>query len=77
MMIEQRAGVALNQRRSVNAIGESASPTPGDAEIVQRAIQDPQAFSIVFERYHRDIYFYCLRRLGNPRMPTMRLRPFS
>ncbi len=50
----------------MNAIGEVALPTPGDAEIVQRAIQDPQAFSIVFERYHRDIYFYCLRRLGNP-----------
>ncbi len=66
MRIEERAGVALTGRRSVNATGESASPTPGDAEIVQRAIQDPQAFSIVFERYHRDIYFYCLRRLGNP-----------
>lgn len=59
-------GGALTARRSVNATGASASPAPGDAEIVQRAIQDPHAFSIVFERYHRDIYLYCLRRLGNP-----------
>lgn len=66
MRIEERAGVALTGRRSANAIPERTSPIPGDAEIVQRAIQDPQAFSIVFERYHRDIYLYCLRRLGNP-----------
>lgn len=64
--IRERAGAALSERRSVIATGESASPEPGDAEIVQRAIQDPQAFSMVFERYHRDIYLYCLRRLGNP-----------
>ncbi len=66
MWIRKRAGGALTARRSVNAIRECTSPTPSDAEIVQRAIQDPQAFSIVFERYHRDIYLYCLRRLGNP-----------
>jgi len=66
MQIDVRAGVALTGRRLVNATGEFASPTPSDAEIVQRAIQDPQAFSIVFERYHRDIYLYCLCRLGNP-----------
>lgn len=43
-----------------------ASSTATDAELVSQALQDPQAFAAVFERYHRDIYLYCLRRLGNP-----------
>lgn len=43
-----------------------ASPTATDADLVSRALQNPQAFAAVFERYHRDIYLYCLRRLGNP-----------
>jgi RNA polymerase sigma-70 factor (ECF subfamily) len=42
------------------------TPAPSDAELVERAVDDPQAFAAVFERYHRDIYLYCLRRLGNP-----------
>jgi RNA polymerase sigma-70 factor (ECF subfamily) len=37
-----------------------------DTELVMRAIHDPQAFAMVFDRYHRDIYLYCLRRLGHP-----------
>jgi RNA polymerase sigma factor (sigma-70 family) len=37
-----------------------------DAELVRRALEDPSTFAAVFDRYHRDIYLYCLRRLGSP-----------
>ena len=43
-----------------------AVPPVTDADLVRHALQDPQAFATVFDRYHRDIYLYCLRRLGNP-----------
>lgn len=43
-----------------------ASSTATDADLVNQALHNPQAFAAVFERYHRDVYLYCLRRLGHP-----------
>ncbi len=37
-----------------------------DAELVARAQRNPQAFGEVFQRYHRDVFAYCFRRLGDP-----------
>ena len=35
-----------------------------DAELARRAISDPEAFGLLYDRYVVAIYRYCLRRLG-------------
>lgn len=37
-----------------------------DAELVAKAQRNPRAFGDVFQRYHRDVFAYCFRRLGDP-----------
>jgi RNA polymerase sigma-70 factor (ECF subfamily) len=36
-----------------------------DADLVARALCDPQAFALLYDRYAGPIYRYCDRRLGN------------
>lgn len=38
----------------------------GDARYVAAAKRDPEAFSLIYQRYERRIYAYCLRRIGDP-----------
>jgi RNA polymerase sigma-70 factor (ECF subfamily) len=82
--VERRSerGPELVGRRTTTATNESTPAATSDAELAMRAIQDPQAFSLIFERYHRDIFLYCLRRLGHPQdaddaTSTVFLKAFS
>ena len=45
---------------------EFAGITPDDRHLVEQAQRDPQAFALLYQRYHQAIYVYCFRRLGNP-----------
>jgi len=38
----------------------------GDAAFVAAAKRDPDAFALMYRRYERRIFAYCLRRLGDP-----------
>lgn len=38
----------------------------GDAAFVAAAKRDPDAFALLYQRYERRIYAYCLRRLADP-----------
>lgn len=59
----------LTQRATASALdpddARATETSITDAALVRRAQQNPQAFGAVFERYHRDIYLYCYRRLGS------------
>ena len=38
----------------------------GDSAYVASAKRNPEAFSLIYQRYERRIFAYCLRRLGDP-----------
>jgi RNA polymerase sigma factor (sigma-70 family) len=38
--------------------------TESDAEVIGRALRQPEAFAALFDRHHRRIYAYAARRLG-------------
>lgn len=38
----------------------------GDAAYVAAAKRDPDAFALLYQRYERRVYAYCLRRLSDP-----------
>ena len=38
--------------------------TESDASVVRRSLEDPDAFSVLFDRYADDIHRYAARRLG-------------
>lgn len=62
-------GTALLEARGEVTDSDARQPAPdsptSDLDLVRRAQQDPSAFGAVFDRYHRDVYLYCLRRLGS------------
>ncbi|GAB3400769.1 RNA polymerase sigma factor [Flindersiella endophytica] len=43
----------------------SAEPTLGDAEVIERSWDEPEAFSAVFDRHAAEIHRYVTRRLGH------------
>lgn len=58
----------LLEARSEVTDSDARQPAPepvSDLELVRKAQRDPEAFGAVFDRYHRDVYLYCLRRLGS------------
>lgn len=38
--------------------------TPSDAKVITRSLADPYLFGEIFERYHRLVYGYMVRRVG-------------
>jgi hypothetical protein len=52
---------------TVEAAAQAAADDPGgDAVFVTAAKRDPDAFALLYQRYERRIYAYCLRRIGDP-----------
>lgn len=59
-----RKGSALVFEPDDNAA--SADIARDDADLVDEAKLNPNAFAALYERYHQAIYVYCFRRLGTP-----------
>jgi DNA-directed RNA polymerase specialized sigma24 family protein len=37
---------------------------PADGAVFARSVSEPQAFTIIFDRYYRSVYDYLSRRVG-------------
>jgi DNA-directed RNA polymerase specialized sigma24 family protein len=37
---------------------------PADGAVFARSVSEPQAFTIIFDRYYRSVYDYLRRRVG-------------
>src|SRR6188472_3691466 len=57
---------AATERAGKTLPGHPTTTAASDIEPVMRSRQEPGAFSLLFGRYHREIFLYCLRRLANP-----------
>ena len=48
----------------MTVVAETADATESDAELIGRAVRQPEAFAALFDRHYRRIYAYACRRLG-------------
>jgi len=48
----------------MTVVAETADATESDAEVIGRAVRQPEAFAALFDRHYRRIFAYAARRLG-------------
>jgi hypothetical protein len=48
----------------MTVVAVTADATESDAELIGRAVRQPEAFAALFDRHYRRIYAYAARRLG-------------